>query len=91
VDTLQKNISVMRGEALAAHLLASAAIQLGLMMVPNREDVLTGMAAFIDDTLNLSGPGKGDAHDDFNTRMRETARHQVMQTLDAIRLRFTKG
>jgi hypothetical protein len=58
-------------------------------MVPNPEDALAGMTAFIDDTLNLSGPGKGDAHDELNTLMRETARLQAMQTLDAIRLKFS--
>lgn len=46
------------------------------------------MSEFIDNTLNISGPGTGDAHDEFNTQMRETARHQAMQHLDAIRSLF---
>jgi hypothetical protein len=46
------------------------------------------MSAFIDETLNMSGPGRGDAHDEFNTQMRETARFQAMQSLDAIARMF---
>ena len=85
MNALQKNIAVARGEALAASLLASAAIQLALAMASNREELLDRISAFIDDTLNLSGPGKGDANDEFNTQSRETARLQAMQNLDAIR------
>ena len=40
------------------------------------------------ETLNMSGPGRGDAHDEFNTQLRETARFQVMQSLDAITRMF---
>jgi hypothetical protein len=53
-------------------------------MVPNREQLLAAITAFIDDTLNRSGPGSGDADDEPNTLMRETARFQAMQHLDAI-------
>lgn len=85
MDALQKNMASIRGEALAANLLASAAIQGLLAVVANREQFLAGMSAFIDATLNISGPSAGDAHDEFNTQVRETARFQCMQTLDAIR------
>jgi len=85
MDALQKNMAAIRGEALAASLLASAAIQAVIAMVANREQFLHGMASFIDATLNMSGPAQGDAHDEFNTQVRETARFQAMQTLDAIR------
>jgi len=40
--------------------------------------------AFVDGTLNMSGPGKGNADDEFNIQMRETARFMAMQTLDEI-------
>jgi len=76
------------GEALAANLLASAAIQAALAIIPNREEVLARMSASIDEALNKSGPGRGVAHDEFNTQLRETARFQVMQSLDAIARMF---
>lgn len=79
------NIAVARGEAIAANLLASAALQALFSVVANKEQTLSGIAAFIDGTLNMSGPGKGDPNDEFNTQMREVARHSAMQTLDAIR------
>jgi hypothetical protein len=84
MNALEKNVAVARGEALAASLLASAALQAVFMFVPpqNREDVLSKMSAFVDQTLNQSGPGKGDGQDEPNTLMRETARFQAMQTLD---------
>ena len=88
MNSLEKNIAIVRGEALAAHLLASAAIQAALAITPNREKVFARMSAFIDETLNMSGPGRGDAHDEFNTQMRETARFQAMQSLDAIARMF---
>jgi hypothetical protein len=88
MNALEKNIAIVRGEALAAHLLASAAIQAALAITSNREEVFTRMSAFIDETLNMSGPGRGDAHDEFNTQMRETARFQAMQSLDAIARMF---
>ena len=69
MNTLEKNIAVLRGEVLAANLLASVATELMLMMVPNKEEVLAGMTAFIDDTLNRARPGKGDPDDEFNTQM----------------------
>jgi regulator of protease activity HflC (stomatin/prohibitin superfamily) len=88
MNALEKNIAIARGEALAANLLASAAIQAALTNTSNREEVLARMSAFIDETLNVSGPGRGDAHDEFNTQMRETARFQAMQSLDAIARMF---
>jgi hypothetical protein len=85
MNAFEKNIAVARGEALAANLLATAAMQAVLAVIANRDEVLDRMSAFIDDTLNMSGPGRGDANDDLNTQMREVARFQAMQTLDAIR------
>ena len=67
---------------------ASAAIQAALVITPNREEVFARMSAYIDETLNMGGPGRGDAHDEFNTQMRETARFQAMQSLDAIARMF---
>lgn len=84
MNALEKNIAVARGEALAASLLASAALQFAFLMSPNRQELLTRLTAFIDGTLNQSGPGKGDPDDEPNTLMRETARFQAMQNLDAI-------
>ena len=40
------------------------------------------MNAFLDYTLNMSGPGGGDRDDERNTLMRETAQHLVAQHLD---------
>jgi len=88
MNAFEKYIAIVRGEALAAHLLASAAIQAALAITSNREEILARMSAFIDETLNMSGPGTGDAHDEFNTQMRETARFQAMQSLDAIAWTF---
>ena len=82
-NALDKNIATARGEASAAHLLASAAIQAALAIISNREEVFARMSTFIDETLNMSGPGRGDAHDELNTLMRETTRFQAMQSLDA--------
>jgi hypothetical protein len=84
MDALQKNIAVTRGEALAAHLLASAALQAVFMIVTDKEQMLKAISGMIDDTLNNSGPNKGSGHDEFNTLMRETARNMVDQTLAAI-------
>jgi hypothetical protein len=86
MNALEMNIAVARGEALAASLLASAALQAAFMIVPpqNREALLSSITAFVDDTLNRSGPAKGDAQDEPNSQMRETARFQAMQHLDAI-------
>jgi hypothetical protein len=83
-DERDGNLAVARGEALAAQLIASAALQAMLMVLPNRLEVLRGISAFIDDTLNMSGPGQGDAHDELNTQMREVARFQATQTLQQI-------
>lgn len=82
MNALEKNIAVARGEALAANLLATAAIHTALSVAANQEEVLARMNAFIEDTLNMSGPGRGHANDEFNTQMRETARFMAMQTLD---------
>ena len=88
MNALEQDVAVARGEALASSLLASLAIQTLLVMVANREEFLTKMEAFIDGTLNISGPGKGDANDELNTLMRETARDQAMKHLDAIKRMF---
>jgi hypothetical protein len=84
MNALEKNIAVARGEAIAASLLASAAIHVALSIVSNRQELLAKISASIDDTLNLSGPGRGDADDEFDTQVRETARFMAMQHLDAI-------
>jgi hypothetical protein len=70
--------------ALAANLLATAAIHAALSITANREEVLARMDAFVEDTLNMSGPGRGDTNDEFHTQMRETARFMATQTLDRI-------
>jgi hypothetical protein len=81
----EKNLAVARGEALAAQLMASAALQAVLMVLPNRLDALARISAFLNDTLNASGPGKPDVQfDELNTHMREIARFQVEQTLQHI-------
>jgi hypothetical protein len=84
MNALEKNIAVVRGEALAAHLIASATLQAVLLALPNRLELLNGISALIDNTLNISGPAKGDAHDELNTQMREIARFQTAQTLQQI-------
>jgi len=84
MDAFQKNIAVARGEAIAAHVLASAALQMLFMMIPNKEQALVQLSAFFDDMLNVSGPANGDADDEFNTQLRETARFHAMQALDGI-------
>ena len=84
MDAFQKNIAATRGEAIAASLLAEIAIRTLMSMAANKQEMLAGMYAFIDNTLNMSGPGKSDANDEFNTLVRETARFQTMQHLDAI-------
>ena len=85
MNAFEKNLAVARGEAVAAQLLASLAIRTAISMVTNKEEVLNEMTAFIDKALNMSGPGKGDPNDELNTQVRETARVQGMQALDAIR------
>jgi len=86
MDALQKNIAVTRGEAIAAHLLATAALQAMFMMIApqDRRQALDGMTAFLTDSLNAARPAKGDPDDEFATQMRETARHHVEQCLDHI-------
>lgn len=88
MNAFEKNMAVMRGEVLAASLLANAALRAALAVMSNREEVLANITAFVEDTLNMSGPGKGDANDEFNTQMRETARFQAMQTLDSLARNF---
>jgi hypothetical protein len=85
MNATERNIAVARGEALAANLVASAALQAVLMVLPNRLDVLSRISTFLNDTLNASGPGKPDPQfDELNTQMREIARFQVEQTLQHI-------
>ena len=86
MDALQKNIAVARGEAIGASLLAAAALRTLFMVIPpqNRKELLANISSFVDMTLNQSGPGAGDADDEFNTQLRETARFQVQQELDQI-------
>jgi hypothetical protein len=84
MNAIGHNLAVARGEALGAHLIASATLQAMLMILPNPLDALRRISAYLDGTLNMSGPGKGDPHDELNTLMRETARFQVMQVLHNI-------
>ena len=79
---LEKQIAILRGEALAARLIASAALQTIISAVPNRLELLSSINAYVDNTLNMSGPADKAAHDDeMNTQMRETARFQTDQIL----------
>lgn len=93
MNALEKNLAVARGEALGATLIAHAALYTALGIVANRDEALAGISAFIDDTLDMSAPAKGDPNDAFSTQMRETARFHAMQTLDAVTLalRTTRG
>lgn len=85
MNATEKNLAVARGEALAAHLMASAALQAVLMVLPDRLDAFTRISAFLNDTLNASSPGTPDPQfDELNTQMREVARFQVEQTLQHI-------
>ena len=84
MNALEKNIAVARGEAMAASLLATAALQAVLAIASSRQQILEQISDSIDRTLNMSGPAKGDANDEPNTMMREVARFQAMQHLDAI-------
>lgn len=90
MNALEKNLAAARGEALAASLLASAALQAVFMFVPpqNREELMSRLNGFVDNTLNGSGPAKGDADDEANTMMREVARFQATQHLDAMARMF---
>jgi hypothetical protein len=81
MNATEQNIVAARGEALAANLIASAALQTILLALPNRLELLNRISAFIDNTLNISGPANGEPHDELNTRMREVARFQTDQTL----------
>jgi hypothetical protein len=84
VNAFEKNLAVARGEALAAGLLAAVALQTTLLVIPNRDEILASINAYIDQTLNMIRPGSGDAHDELNMLMRETARMQATQHLDGI-------
>lgn len=86
MDAFEKNMAVMRGEVLAANLLSTLAIRMALSHSPNPEEVLKHMSAYIEDTLNMSGPSRGDPDDEHNTLLRETARTTALQSLDAFRL-----
>jgi len=87
MNALEKNVAVLRGEALASSLLASAALQalFSIVLAEHREKMLAGMTAMIDDTLNRSGPGQGDPNDEPIMQMREVARHQIDQHLSVIK------
>lgn len=85
MDASQRNIAVARGEALAASLLASAALQALFVTTAAGPEILEKIESYINDILNMSGPGKGSQDDEFNAQLRETARFQVTQKLDGIR------
>lgn len=86
MNALEKNLAVARGEALAASLLAEAALRAVFASTPDHDGLLKVISDFVDDTLNQSGPGKGDGHDELNMQMRETARFRADQSLPAIAL-----
>jgi hypothetical protein len=83
MNTLEKNLAVARGEALAASLLASAALQAVFMFVlpQAREELCTRLNAFVDNTLNSIGSAEGSANE-VDIFMLETARFQATQHLD---------
>jgi hypothetical protein len=85
MNAVDKNIATARGEAMAASLLASAAMQVAFAVVADRKGLLTKISEEIDDVLNHSGPARGDAGDEFNTFIREIARVSAMRSLDAMR------
>jgi hypothetical protein len=85
MNALEQNIAVARGEALAAHVLASLAIRLVVSMARDRNGLLAQLSAEVDDILNHGRPGTGDPDDEPSTLMRETARNIAMQHLDGIR------
>lgn len=91
MNALEKNIAVARGEAMAASLLTQAAILTAFQITPNPGEVLAKINDFVEDTLNVSGPGKGDANDEFNTLMREKARHSATQVLAHIARMIQEG
>src|SRR5215510_2820038 len=88
MDALEKNIAVARGEALAATVLASAAIQTALLRISNREQGLTKISEYTHDTLNLSGTRGGNGNDEFNTQLLVAAGFQSMQSLAASTLMY---
>jgi hypothetical protein len=88
MNGLEKNLAEAQGRALAAQLIASATLRTMLMVIPNRLEVLKGISAFIDDSLNMSGPTKGDTPEDLNTQIREVARFQAMEVLQGIEHSF---
>lgn len=85
MNALEHSIVVARGEAWGASLLATAALQATFGLISNRQEMLDRMSEYLNDTLNLSGPGKGDGDDAPNTLMRETARLLIDQQLDGMR------
>ena len=58
MDALQKNVAIARGEALAASLLASVALQTLFAIISNKQETADRITAFIDDSLNLSAPAR---------------------------------
>ena len=84
IEKLQSMLATTRGEALAASLLASAAMRMLLSVTENPREVVEAMSAYVDQSLNISGPASGDTEHELNTRMREVARFQAMQHLDAM-------
>lgn len=93
MSAFEKNMATVRGEAMGATILAHAAINAVFAFAPHKAELLSYMNAFIEDSLNMSGPGKGDPHDAHNTRVREIARGMAQQTLDHIArtLQLAKG
>jgi hypothetical protein len=85
MNALEQNVAVARGEALAAHVLASLAIRLAVAMSRNPNELLARLSAEVDDMLNHGRPSVGDPEDEPNTLMRETARNIAMLHLDGIR------
>ena len=55
-----------------------------MMMIQNREELLKGIGAWIDNTLNQSRSAHGDPDDERTTLIRETARKLVEQHLDGL-------
>ncbi|MGE9010568.1 hypothetical protein ACO2JO_18440 [Leptospira interrogans] len=83
-DKLYETIATLRGETLAASVLTAATLRAVLSVSRNPQEVLEAISGYVDSTLNISGPNKGDSEDKLNTLMRETARFQAQQHLDGI-------
>ena len=84
MNATEKNLATARGEALGAKLIAMCALQTTFMFVPpeHRERIIGQMNKFIDESLNMARPAKGDPHDELNTLMREIARNVSTDALD---------